>query len=121
MTLELMKMESEFLNDYLEVHLKELNENITHSIESAESYREILIDQLNIYHTTVSSSLNDIMKFLTVFSVIFIPLTFIAGVYGTNFDYLPELHFKYGYFMMWGVMIFSAISMIIYFKWKKWM
>ena len=120
-TLELLKMESEFLNDYLEVHLKELNDNINHSIESAESYREILVDQLNIYHTTVSSTLNDVMKFLTVFSVIFIPLTFIAGVYGTNFEYFPEIHFKYGYFMMWGAMILIAVSMIIYFKWKKWM
>jgi magnesium transporter len=83
-----------------------------------ESYREILADQLRVYHTTMTS--NDIIKFLTVFSVIFIPLTFIAGVYGTNFDYLPELHFKYGYFMMLGVMLILAVSMIFYFKKKKW-
>jgi magnesium transporter len=60
------------------------------------------------------------MKFLTIFSVIFIPLTFIAGIYGTNFDVLPELHYKYSYFIMLGVMSVVAIGMLIYFKKKKW-
>ncbi|WP_198036639.1 CorA family divalent cation transporter [Arenibacter algicola] len=76
---------------------------------------------MNIYHTTISSKLNDIMKFLTVFSVIFIPLTFIAGIYGTNFDVVPELHYKYSYFIMWGVIIVIAIGMLIYFRKKKWL
>lgn len=86
----------------------------------SDSYREILFDQISIYHTIVSSRLNDIMRTLTVFSVIFIPLTFIVGVYGTNFDYLPELHWKYGYFIMWGVMVLVAIGMLIYFWRKRW-
>jgi magnesium transporter len=102
------------------VNFEDLKNNVNQAIESLESYREILSDQLQVYHTTISSKLNDIIKFLTVFSVIFIPLTFIAGVYGTNFDNLPELHFKYGYFMMLGVMLILAVSMIFYFKKKKW-
>jgi magnesium transporter len=61
------------------------------------------------------------MKFLTIFSVVFIPLTFIAGVYGTNFKNLPEIDYKYGYFIMLGLMAIVAIFMIIYFKRKKWM
>lgn len=69
----------------------------------------------------MSTKLNDIMKFLTVFSVIFIPLTFIAGIYGTNFEVLPELHYKYSYFVMLGVMIAIAITMLIYFKRKHWL
>jgi magnesium transporter len=117
---ELLKMESDYLSDSIYIHLQELQNNIHQSVESLESYREILSDQLNIYHTTVSSKLNDTMKLLTVFSVVFIPLTFIAGIYGTNFDNLPELHYKYGYFAMWGVMLIIAIVMIIYFKRKKW-
>ncbi len=120
MILSLSKMESEFINESTYVHFKELLDNINHATESTDNYREILSDQLNIYHTTVSTRLNDIMKFLTVFSVIFIPLTFIAGIYGTNFDVIPELHYKYSYFIMWGVIITVAIGMLIYFKRKKW-
>ena len=61
------------------------------------------------------------MKFLTVFSVIFIPLTFIAGIYRTNFEVLPELQYQYGYFIMWGGMIAVVIGMLIYFRRKKWL
>ncbi|MGB5463171.1 MAG: magnesium/cobalt transporter CorA [Aureibaculum sp.] len=121
MILSLSKMESEFIAETTYVYYKELLENINQATESSDSYREILSDQLNIYHTTISSRLNDIMKFLTVFSVIFIPLTFIAGIYGTNFDVLPELHFKYSYYVMLGVMLVLAIGMLIYFKRKKWL
>ncbi|MFH2143211.1 MAG: magnesium/cobalt transporter CorA [Bacteroidota bacterium] len=117
----MLKMDSELINDKILVHIKELQENNIHAIDSLESYREILSNQHSIYHTTVSNKLNDIMKFLTVFSVIFIPLTFLAGVYGTNFDFLPETHLKYGYFYMWGVMIIIALIMVILFRRKKWL
>jgi magnesium transporter len=118
--LALSKMESDLIDDSTYVHFKELLDNIHQAIETSDSYREILSDQLNIYHTTMSARLNDIMKFLTVFSVIFIPLTFIAGIYGTNFDVLPELHYKYSYFIMWGVIILIASGMLLYFRRKKW-
>jgi len=121
MILGLSKLESEFIDESTEVHFKELIDNINQAIDSSESYREILSDQLNIYHTTVSSKLNDIMKFLTVFSVIFIPLTFIAGIYGTNFDFIPELHYKYSYFIMWGIIILIGLGMLGYFRNKKWL
>lgn len=121
MIISLSKLESDFINENTAVYYKELLGNITHAVESSDNYREILSDQLNIYHTTMSTRLNDIMKFLTVFSVVFIPLTFIAGIYGTNFDFVPELHFKYSYFIMWAVMIVVAIGMLVYFKRKKWL
>lgn len=120
MILAFSKMESELIDDGTYIHLKDLLDNIHQATESSESYREILSDQLNIYHTTMSTRLNDIMKFLTVFSVIFIPLTFLAGIYGTNFDFLPELHFKYSYFIMWGVMVSIAVGMLLYFRKRKW-
>ncbi len=120
MILTLSKIESELINDSTELHIKELQDNIHHAIESSDSYREILSDQLNIYHTTISSKLNDIMKFLTIFSVIFIPLTFIAGIYGTNFEFVPELKYRYSYFIMWAVMIVLTIGMLIYFRRKNW-
>ena len=120
MILSLSKMESEFIDESTDIHLKALLDNINLASESSDSYREILSDQLNIYHTTISSRLNDIIKFLTIFSVIFIPLTFIAGIYGTNFDIVPELHFEYGYYIMWGVMLIVAAGMLVYFKKRNW-
>ncbi len=121
MILSLSKMESEFIDESTHVLFKELLDNINQANDSSETYREILSDQLNIYHTTISSKLNDVMKFLTIFSVIFIPLTFIAGIYGTNFDVLPELHFEYSYFIMLGVMIFLVIGMLFYFRKRRWL
>jgi len=121
MVLALSKIESELIYDSSEVHFKELQDNINQASDTSDSYREILSDQLNIYHTIISTKLNDIMKFLTIFSVIFIPLTFIAGIYGTNFDVVPELHFEYGYFVMWGIMLLLAIAMLIYFRKRKWL
>lgn len=118
--LSLSKLDSDLIDEKTDVHFKELQDNINQAVESSDSYREILSDQLNIYHTTISSKLNDIMKFLTIFSVIFIPLTFIAGIYGTNFDVVPELHYRYSYFIMWGIMILVAIGMLIYFKRRNW-
>ena len=121
MILTLSKIESEFIDENNYIHFKELLENISQAIDSSETYREILSDQLNIHHTTISGKLNDIMKFLTIFSVIFIPLTFIAGIYGTNFDVLPELHYPYGYFVMLGIMLVIVIGMLFYFRKRKWL
>jgi magnesium transporter len=120
MILSLSKLDSDIIHEDTQIHIKELQDNINQVNDSSDSYREILSDQLNIYHTTISTKLNDVMKFLTVFSVIFIPLTFIAGIYGTNFDNIPELHYKYSYFIMWAVIILVAIGMLFYFKKKKW-
>jgi magnesium transporter len=121
MVLALTKIESDFVSEDTRTHFRDLLSNLKQAIESSESYREILSDQLNIYHTTISSKLNDIMRLLTVFSVIFIPLTFIAGIYGTNFDVVPELHYKYSYFIMWGVMLSVAGGMLSYFRRRKWL
>ena len=120
MMLTLAKMETEMIKDENRVHYKELQDNINEATELSDSYREILYDQITMYHTMMSTKLNDIMRTLTVFSVIFIPLTFIVGVYGTNFDYLPEIHWQYGYFLMWLVMLVVAVAMLLVFKRKKW-
>ncbi len=121
MITNLLKEEFEIIRESSEVHYLELQNNINHAIELSDSYRDILSDQLQIYHTTMSSKLNDIMKFLTVFSVVFIPLTFIAGIYGTNFEFIPELSYKYSYFIMLGVMVMIAGGMMIYFKRNDWL
>lgn len=120
LVINLMKLDSELLHEKTEIHFKELQENIKLANESLETYREVLSDQLNILHSSLSNKLNKTMKFLTIFSAVFIPLTFIVGVYGTNFDNVPELHFRYSYFFMWGIMVLTAIFMIQYFRRKRW-
>ena len=120
MILNLVKLESEYIHDENRIHFRELQDNINEASELSDSYREILYDQLNIYHSSLSTKLNEIMRVLTVFSVIFIPLTFIVGVYGTNFENLPELHWQHGYFIMWGVMLVATLVMLWYFRRKKW-
>ena len=121
MITNLVKEDYDVIHEDNEVHYLELLNNINHANDLSDSYRDILSDQLNIYHTTMSSKLNDIMKFLTVFSVIFIPLTFIAGIYGTNFTFIPELQYRYGYFVMLAVMALISLGMMIYFKRNKWL
>ncbi|MDA7744593.1 magnesium/cobalt transporter CorA [bacterium] len=117
----LSKLDSDLIDKTAtNIHWQELQGNISLALETADGYRDMLSDMMNMYHTNVSSKLNDVMKFLTIFSVIFIPLTFIAGIYGTNFEFVPELHYRYSYFIMWGVMLIIAISMIFYFRKKDW-
>ncbi len=101
--------------------IKDLEDNIMHATEAIEIYKELLNDELGIYHMTISAKLNDILRVLTIFSVIFIPLTFVAGIYGTNFKYFPELDYRYAYPIFWGVMIFIASAMVYYFRRKKWL
>lgn len=118
---QLHKIEQELVKPEIRPFFGDLSDHAVHVSEVTDSYREMLSDQLGIYHTVVSTRMNDIMKVLTIFAAIFIPLTFIAGIYGTNFQYVPELNMKYGYFGMWGVMIIVAISMLAYFRRKGWL
>ncbi len=101
--------------------IKDLLDHITHVNESIELNRETINDNLNTYHSQMSSKLNDILKVLTIFSVVFIPLTFMAGIYGMNFDYMPELHNRYGYPVFWVTLIVMAGGMLLYFRKKRWL
>lgn len=118
---QISKLDSELINDQTIPFLKDLQDLITQAAEAIDTYRDMLSDQLNLYNSVIGNRMNDIMKVLTIFAAIFIPLTFIAGIYGTNFEYLPELKFKYSYFIFWGVMLGVAVVMLIYFKKKKWL
>jgi len=119
--IQLSKLDSELINDQTVPFLKDLQDLITQAAEAIDTYRDMLSDQLNLYNSVMSNRMNDIMKVLTIFAAIFIPLTFIAGIYGTNFEYLPELKFKYSYFIFWGVMLAVAVVMLSYFRRKKWL
>lgn len=118
---KLKNTETELIQASTWPYFNDLDDLLTHALESVELYYTMISDQLNIYNTNLSNRSNDVMKVLTIFAAIFIPLTFIAGVYGTNFDNVPELHFKYSYFIMLAVMFVVAIVMLLYFRRKKWL
>jgi len=81
----------------------------------------MLSGMLDIYLSSVSNRMNQVMKVLTIIATIFIPLTFIAGVYGMNFKYMPELEWRWGYFLIVGIMLAIGVTMLIIFRRKKWM
>jgi magnesium transporter len=101
--------------------IKDLEDHVLQSAESIEIYKELINDELANYHAVMGAKLNDIIRVLTIFSVVFIPLTFLAGIYGTNFQYLPELEYKYAYPIFWVVLIVVAALMLYFFKKKKWL
>ena len=117
---EIIRSESPIIHKKTSPYLKDLLDIATQSTETIETFREVLSDYLNIYHTGLSSHLNEIMKVLTIFSAIFIPLTFIAGVYGMNFEYMPELQYKWGYPGVLSLMVIVGVAMFIFLKWRKW-
>ncbi|HDR68600.1 MAG TPA: hypothetical protein ENN61_06060 [Bacteroidaceae bacterium] len=116
----LSKTTSAFVHDETRVFIMDLEDLAIQVTEAIDLYYALISDQLNIYHTNVSNRANDAMKVLTIFASIFIPLTFIAGVYGTNFEYIPELKWQWGYFIMLGVMIAVVVVMLLYFRRKRW-
>ncbi len=89
--------------------------------ENVEIYRDMIWGLMDLYMTTISNKMNEVMKVLTIISTIFIPLTFLAGIYGMNFENIPELKYKYGYYIFWAVLLIILISLIIYFKRRKWL
>ena len=86
-----------------------------------ETYRDLISGMLDIYLSSISYRLNEVMKVLTIISTLFIPLTFIAGVYGMNFEYMTELKWQYGYYGVWSIMILVTLGMLRYFRRKKWL
>jgi len=120
-SMQLRNSESPLITDFTQLYFDDLDNLLLHTLETVEVYYSMISDQLNIFNTNLNHRANDVIKILTIFTTIFIPLTFIVGVYGTNFDYLPELHFKYSYFAMWAVMIVIVVVMLFYFKRKKWL
>ncbi len=102
-------------------YFRDLKNSCAHAIEEANATYSALESLTNIYFSSLSQKMNETMKVLTTVATIFIPLTFIVGVYGMNFEYMPELSWKYGYFGIWAIMIGVLFGMIVYFKRKKWL
>lgn len=117
---KLVKDESNFIEEGNIRYYADVYDHIIHIIDSLDTYRDLTSSLSDIYINTQNTRLNEVIRVLTIISTIFIPLTFIVGVYGMNFKYFPELDWKYGYLGIWIVMLVLAGGMIKYFKFKKW-
>ncbi|MDR3343661.1 MAG: magnesium/cobalt transporter CorA [Treponema sp.] len=117
----LLRLDSDLINPELEPFLKDLHDNVIQAAETLETYRELLAGVMEVSLSSMSNSMNKVMKVLTIISTIFIPLTFIAGVYGMNFTHMPELDSPYAYPITWGIMVVIAAGMLFYFKRRHWL
>ncbi|CAH8283351.1 magnesium transporter [Mariniflexile fucanivorans] len=115
------KHESSLIQKRTKTFYRDIYDHLIQVTENIDIYREMIWSLMDMYMTTISNKMNEVMKVLTIMASIFIPLTFIAGVYGMNFDHIPELHYEYAYPVFWGVMIIIFLGMLYYFKRKKWL
>lgn len=117
----LERSESSLIDDSTGIYLRDVCDHTIQVIDTIETYRDVVTGMLEIYMTSISNRMNQVMRVLTVIATIFIPLTFIAGIYGMNFDYMPELHWRLGYYAVLIFMVIVGVGMGVYFKTKKWL
>lgn len=117
----LQREESAIIEKSTDIFLRDVYDHTIQVIDSIESYRDVVSGMLDLYLSSISNKMNEVMKVLTIFAAIFIPLTFIAGIYGMNFNFMPELSWRWGYFGALIFMVFVGVTMLIYFKRKRWM
>ncbi len=117
----IVRGESPLIHDSMKIYLRDVYDHTIQVIDTIETLRDMVTGMLDIYLSSVSNRLNAIMKVLTIIATIFIPLTFIVGVYGMNFKYMPELEWHFGYPMIWLIMLAIGISMLILFRKKNWL
>ena len=102
-------------------YLRDLYDHSIQIIDMLETLRDMNSGMFDMYLSSISNRMNEVMKVLTIIATIFIPLTFIAGIYGMNFEYMPELKWRFGYFGIWGIIVCLAIVMVLFFRRKKWL
>lgn len=117
----LERCDSTLLSEKTHIYLRDVYDHTIRVIETVDSYRDLITGMLEIYLSSVSNRLNEIMKVLTVFSTIFIPLTFITGIYGMNFQDMPELKWAWSYPVLWLIFVSIAITLLIFFRRRKWL
>ena len=118
--LRMSRGEFPLISDEMRPFYRDVYDHLVRVVDLSESYRDLISGSMEAYLSVVSNRLNEIMKVLTIFSAIMLPLTFIAGVYGMNFDNMPELHSKYGYYATWVIMITVAVGMLLFFRRRAW-
>jgi magnesium transporter len=117
----LQRSESDLIAESTRIYLRDVYDHTIQIIDTVESYRDIVASMLDIYLSSISNRMNSVMKVLTIIATIFIPLTFVAGIYGMNFKHMPELEWRWGYVVVLLVMLVMAAGMIFYFRKKKWL
>jgi magnesium transporter len=117
----LIKDPSELIQETTHIFLRDVYDHTIQVIDTIESFRDLLSGLSDLYLSTVSNRMNEVMKFLTIVATIFIPLTFVAGIYGMNFEFMPELKWPWAYPALWLLLIMISVSMLFWLKRKKWL
>jgi magnesium transporter len=117
----LERWESPLINKSIDIYLRDVYDHTIQVIDALETFRDMLSGMLDIYLSSVSNRMNEVMKVLTIIATIFIPLTLVAGIYGMNFKYMPELDWFWGYPIVYMIMLAIGVVMLIYFRKKKWL
>ncbi|TAH26710.1 MAG: magnesium and cobalt transport protein CorA [Cytophagales bacterium] len=117
---KLERLDSDLVQDATVLYIKDVYDHTVQVIETIESYRELLAGLLDIYLSSISNRLNSVMKVLTIISTIFMPLSFVVGLYGMNFEYIPELKWQYGYYMVIGICCLISLGMLYFFRKRRW-
>ncbi len=117
----LQRSESQLIQAKTLPYFRDVLDHAIRVIETVDSFRDLINGMLDIYLTSISNRMNEVMKVLTVFATIFIPLTFLVGIYGMNFDYMPELHWKWSYPILWGFFLLIPAGLLLYFRKRKWL
>ncbi len=115
------RCETDLIKPSTDIYLRDVHDHVIRVIDTVETYRDLLSGMMDIYLSSVSNKMNEVMKVLTIITTIFVPVTFIAGVYGMNFEFMPELHSRWGYGAVWIVMLSVMISLMVYFRKRKWL
>jgi magnesium transporter len=116
----LYRSESELVDDSTRLYLRDLVDHVAQILDGIDNQRDMLANLEAVFQAEAANRLNNVMRLLTVISTIFIPLSFIAGIYGMNFDNMPELHWHYGYFVILAAMFVAMVGMLVYFRQKRW-
>ena len=117
----LLHSEEDFIGKFTRVYLRDVYDHSVQAMDTLETYRDMLSSMLDMYLSSITNHMNEIMKTLTIITTIFIPITAIASIYGMNFRFMPELQWMAGYPFAIGLMIFSSLIFLWYFKRKKWL
>lgn len=117
----ILRHDEDIISKEMNVYFKDVYDHIVQIIDTMDTYRDMISTLMDLYLSNISFKMNEVMKILTIIATIFIPITFITSLYGMNFENIPELHNKYGYFIVLGVIVITTLGMLYYFRRKKWL
>jgi magnesium transporter len=117
----LQKDGTPFVGEAVGPFLRDVYDHTIQTIDTIESFRDILSGMQDLYLSIISNRMNEVMKVLTIIATIFIPITFVAGIYGMNFTHMPELAWRWGYLFAWMIILAIIVGMLVFFRRKRWL